>query len=102
MKNIITNFNCFLNENDSYYTDSTPSHEEHGIVCSTNDMLDLSNDLELNAIDEYIPLPNLDTYEQQERISDCEDHSVEVTFWENENGGHGYCCKNCGKVVQWG
>jgi len=70
-------------------------------------------------MDEYIPLPDLDGVEQKKVIKKgkdtcpvnhdllMEDYKaafahVPCLYWETEKGSHGWCCPNCGKVIQWG
>lgn len=53
-------------------------------------------------MDEYIPLDGVTIKDQQERAKDCECVFEDAVYWENEQHSHGWCCPNCGKVLQWG
>ena len=52
-------------------------------------------------LDQVIPLPNVQIDDQTERIEVC-DHEGQDVYWETDEGNHGWCCKNCGTVTQWG
>jgi hypothetical protein len=55
------------------------------------------------AIDEYIPLPNMTLGEVVEcEVCSSDDVWEHAEYWENEKGSHGWCCNNCGRVIQWG
>lgn len=58
-------------------------------------------------MDAYIPLPGVPVEEQVKRMATCTDHETTfatgaIEYWERDSGGHGWCCENCGMVLQWG
>jgi hypothetical protein len=80
-----------------------PVGGEDGILVTTDELDTFADVMKSNALDEYIPLPDLDPQVQKKKIEQCtcsDDH--DVIYWERENGSHGWCCSNCGTVVQWG
>ena len=36
--------------------------------------------------------------------SPCSSHdrSTPIAYWERPDGGHGWACRRCGQVLQWG
>lgn len=75
---------------------------EDGIQVTTQELVAFAKNTGREFIDEFIPLPNVSVEEQLKRIENCKCDSDEETYWERENGKHGWCCPNCGTVVQWG
>ena len=78
-----------------------------GILTSTEELDAFSDFLGISYLDEFIPLPDKTPGEQAAlKNTFCpEDHEKmnNVQYWEREdNGKHGWCCKTCGKVLQWG
>ncbi len=57
-------------------------------------------------IDAYIPLPGMAVNDQIGKIAKHNDSKecsiMNVEYWENDKGSHGWCCTTCGKVHQWG
>jgi hypothetical protein len=78
-----------------------PRGGEEGIEVTTDEQIEFVNQMELEFIDQVIPLPTLSVDEQRERLKTCTDHADEI-YWETETGSHGWCCEFCGEVVQWG
>ena len=75
---------------------------QEGIVVTTSELNKFANFMKSNALDEFIPLPDTLGKIQREAIKNCTSHS-NAQYWENnKTGGHGWCCRNCGTVVQWG
>lgn len=81
-----------------------PRGGQHGIVVTINDLKDFSEFMDAGHIDDYIPLPEVDRETQKKRIAECNCNETEADneYWETEDGDHGWCCGNCGKVNQWG
>lgn len=68
-----------------------------GLLVTTDEMRALARELGQRFIDVIIPVPN--------RAEPCQEHPADfddLTYWEDENGGHGWCCSTCGEVIQWG
>ena len=66
-----------------------------GILIDQDGLEELSDFLSTEYIDEHIPLPNVDIPDQAERMRSCNCDGSPV-YWETEDGGHGWCCGNCG------
>ena len=74
-----------------------------GINTSTEELNLFSRKLNLEYLDEVIPLPehSFDNQRMLLRIPhDCGQHMY--YFERIDNGKHGWCCSFCGKVHQWG
>lgn len=80
-----------------------PRGGQDGIEVTRDELFEFSTKLGSNILDGAIPLPGLSFEKQQERMMNC-DHECDAEYWEMETvgGSHGWCCANCGKVVQWG
>jgi hypothetical protein len=91
------------------------SEGDIGIKVSDKELNKFSSFLMTKYKDEYIPLPNITMAKQKKLIDGCKydknNHSTtemwknddNPVYWHNSNnGGHGWCCKFCGKVTQWG
>jgi hypothetical protein len=74
---------------------------QNGIRVSDEELNEFSNEIGSKYLDQFIPLPNLSTEEQKERMVSCKEHE-DAEYWERDNGKHGWCCSDCGKVIQWG
>ena len=89
----------------SYYTHCQRGGQ-NGIYTITSELQWFSkNKTKSKFIDEYIPLPNKDPQIQLKSISKCSknhDEMEDAVYWETEKGSHGWCCSECGKVLQWG
>ena len=83
-----------------------PGGGMEGIRVSDEELNTFADAIGSNALDEFIPLPNLSIEQQKAMISVCnhqdEDNDEKSEYWENKDGGHGWCCTTCGKVTQWG
>ncbi len=77
---------------------------QEGIDTNHHEMLELSAIMNSKYSDEYIPLPGIDMQTQANKIKEVsEDPSMDnVVYWEDESGGHGWCDRETGIVVQWG
>jgi hypothetical protein len=75
---------------------------EDGIQVTTDELDKFGDVVGSEALDEFIPLPNVPSESQIIRIKECSCSEHEEIYWERENGRHGWCCSNCGIVVQWG
>lgn len=75
-----------------------------GICCTIEEQSELAEMLNTKYRDEYIPLPGMDRTTQINIIKEhSEDDTYDnVVYWEDEKGGHGWCNKYTGKVIQWG
>ncbi len=78
--------------------------ETEGIYVEHYQLQEFGNFLNTHHSDEYIPLPNLLNEDQKLIIgqNNCEHDVEDIVYWETEEGVHGWCCSNCGKVLQWG
>lgn len=76
---------------------------QEGIYTTTGEQVELAELLIETYRDTYIPLPKFTPEKQKEIIENVpHDHDEVVDYWENESGRHGWCCSQCGKVIQWG
>ena len=76
----------------------------YGIKVSVTNLKKYAKILNENYIDKFIPIPNLSVTENIERIKNCKcesETSPQMSYYESTSG-HGWCCKNCGRVHQWG
>lgn len=78
-----------------------PRGGQEGIDFTMEEQNKLANSLKSEYRDLYVPLPEKTIQEQTILIKKCKEHSNE-TYFENENGSHGWCCGKCGTVLQWG
>ena len=85
-----------------------PRGGQSGIVVTQLGLRMLAWQLNSEYIDRTIPLPGVSIKEQKEKIEACncletEDYdSVDLAYWETDKGSHGWCCRDCGQVHQWG
>ena len=86
-----------------------PRGGQEGIECSVFEQNELATVIKTTYIDKYIPLPNMSIEEQAELIlrlqneeGDKDGDFDNAIYWENEEGSHGWCDMESGKVVQWG
>lgn len=82
--------------------DFCPRGGMNGIRTSDEELNTLSTHLRNEYLDMYIPLPKISLETQGKLIRDCKDHSLSPQYWERDNGSHGWCCGECGTVIQWG
>ena len=56
------------------------------------------------SIDEVIPLPGEKNQAHPDKCGNREHHDdmENAVYWETETGSHGWCCQECGLVLQWG
>lgn len=89
--------------NESFYGE-TPKGGTYGINCKESDQVFLAMAVGSKSIDNYIPLPGVPTSEQVKRIKETGNltDSENPTYWESEDGSHGWCDKHTGQVFQWG
>lgn len=74
-----------------------------GIKTTTIEQNQLADLIHNEYIDAFIPLPGMDIHAQSLAMNSPHDCKLEGSrYWENENGSHGWACKVCGKVHQWG
>jgi hypothetical protein len=57
--------------------------------------------MERLGLDSFIPFPTIDKTVQLQLILNCAHEGMPV-YWQRPNGRHGWCCKSCGTVTQWG
>jgi len=81
-----------------------PSGGMDGIIVSNYELKKFADSINRKIIDCVIPLPNLTVEQQKAMLVVCISHDVdtESEYWETEDFGHGWCCKKCGTVTQWG
>lgn len=82
-----------------------PRGEMQGIVTTEAEQIELKNVLEEHYIDHFIPLPDVTPEQQKVKRCTCDkdhDSMEDAIYWENETGAHGWCCSECGEVLQWG
>ena len=76
---------------------------QSGILTTEMELQMFANKLNRRFIDEVIPLPDTTFSEQLIKLQNCNHTEHSEQYWENkENGKHGWCCGNCGTVVQCG
>ena len=78
-----------------------PRGGQDGILVTGSKLAKFAKKLGNKSIDLVIPLP----VHVQVHPDDCtQDHDgmCPTIYWEDEKGSHGWCCVNCGTVVQWG
>lgn len=74
----------------------------NGIITSMEELRGFSMVMQREWVDEVMPIPNMTAEEQKILIEGC-DHNPNITYWEcSDTGSHGWCCEDCGSVVQWG
>ena len=77
-----------------------------GIYVSTSELEWFAkNQTKSKYIDSHIPLPGVDPRKQLSAMKTCnKDHDGfdDAVYWETDKGSHGWCCSNCGLVIQWG
>ncbi len=66
-----------------------------GILVSVTEQKSYAKENKLKYIDQIIPLPDGNSSHKDS----CNNH---LSYWENNQGSHGWCCNICGKVLQWG
>jgi len=75
-----------------------PRGGQEGLRVTTHELYLLADVLGENYIDTVMPVPN-----RQPRAHGEHGDSL---YWEivegKHEGHHGWCCKKCGEVVQWG
>lgn len=83
-----------------------PAGQMNGILVTDKELTAFADTIGSKYIDEYIPLPNMEASQQVELVKACDCAEKEdfhhAAYWERNNGKHGWCCKKCGKVIQWG
>lgn len=79
-----------------------PNGGQNGIRVSDEELKEFSDEINNDFMDEIMPLPNMSVEQQQIRLKVCKKHDGDTEYWERDNGSHGWCCSNCGKVIQWG
>jgi hypothetical protein len=82
-----------------------PIGQMGGYLVRTRQLVEFARLLGREMIDEVIPLDD----SEQARPESCPSGNHEgdsmidnLVYWETEDGSHGWCCKECGTVVQWG
>lgn len=78
-----------------------PTGQMGGYLVRTRQLVEFARLLGRGMIDEVIPLDD----SEQAHPDACglkHDGGDSVAYWETEDGSHGWCCKECGTVVQWG
>ena len=53
-------------------------------------------------VDEVMPLPGKGTQPNPEDCGSDHDGFDNAMYWESTTGSHGWCCQDCGLVIQWG
>ena len=53
-------------------------------------------------IDEIIPLNNPEQINPDTCNCIKKQDPNELDYWETPEGSHGWCCRRCGRVLQWG
>jgi hypothetical protein len=72
-----------------------------GIKTTMSELNRFAHSLKREHLDEVIPLPNKTIKEQKESLKTCTEHPS-GRYWETNTGLHGWCCRICGTVTQWG
>jgi hypothetical protein len=76
-----------------------------GIATTRAELRKFAKEIKKDYIDQFMPLPTMSTKEQIMVIDHCKaDHDSPdiLTYWEDNQGSHGWCCSQCGQVIQWG
>lgn len=75
-----------------------------GIVVTTSQLHQFATFMGAKFGDEFIPIPDSDNAIQRSRVGKHLTHDINsnVVYWEDNTGSHGWCCAECGRVVQWG
>lgn len=77
-----------------------------GILVKDAELDALSDAMKTQALDGYIQLPGITPEQQIVEIAGCtcskQCDFEHATYFERENGKHGWCCMYCGMVIQWG
>ena len=78
-----------------------PRGGQEGIYVTISELKRYAKKSDRKYIDEVIPLP---LHGKQPDPKNCTNgHGFgETYYWENNEGGHGWCCAECGQVLQWG
>lgn len=79
-----------------------PRGGTYGIEVTEQQQTDFAMKTGAQFIDNFIPLPEKSNAEQVQTINNICTHDNDLIYWENELGAHGWCCEDCGKVLQWG
>ncbi len=80
-----------------------PRGGQQGILVSNDELTEFAKTFKRKYIDEVIPLPNKTAKEQMVELKNCKhDLDMNSKYWESDSGSHGWCCGNCGTVLQWG
>jgi hypothetical protein len=78
----------------------TPRGGTYGILTTHEEMHGLAVEFGARYADEFVPIPGLAAAEQKKLSAGC--YHEDVTYWEKSDGAHGWACRRCGTVVQWG
>jgi hypothetical protein len=85
---------------------ATPDGHARGIRVQDSELMALSDAMLTNILDGYIPLPGVEMKEQLLTIAACtnclSNDFEDAVYWERESGAHGWACRNCGRVIQYG
>ena len=81
-----------------------PIGGENGVLATRKELSAFAKRHGRKHIDEVIPLV---TEPDQPLPSGCpnrnrHDDFGNAVYWETETGSHGWCCRDCGLVLQWG
>ena len=83
------------------YVDECPRGGNPGVMVTEGQLKKFADKIGSRAIDAVIPIPVRFLVHPE----DCsQDHSdlPDTIYWETNKGSHGWCCSECGMVLQWG
>ncbi len=76
-----------------------PRGKQEGILVTSKELEEFALKNKREYIDSVIPLPEINSLPCL-NINRC---SRKAIYWENiDSGAHGWCCSECGRVIQWG
>ncbi len=80
---------------------------QDGIVPTPAEQRRINNYFQSKFSDQYMPLPGRSPEEQRVQNEACKAEGLHEnmstgTYWEDKTGAHGWCCRKCGEVLQWG
>jgi hypothetical protein len=73
-----------------------PRGGNYGVYVAEEELIQHAKDNGYTAIDYEIPLPDGNDLTCKE----CDFNKG--TYYESDTGLHGWCCQQCGRVIQWG
>jgi len=79
-----------------------PRGGQEGVLVTQKELVEFAAKHKLKFIDQVIPLPGKKNQPDPKKCGSDHESTGNVVYWETEMGSHGWCCANCGEVIQWG